>query len=70
MQPFVALGVGLDPIPQKKLTAEKLAIAIKISVTDNEMRHRAAELSRKIRSKDGVKTAIQCVEGFVKLGSG
>ena len=38
------LGVGPAPIPRKKLTAERLAQAIQVAVTDQAMRGRAAEL--------------------------
>ena len=37
------LGVGPEPIPRKKLTAERLAQAIQIAVTDQAMRRRAAD---------------------------
>ncbi len=38
------LGVGPAPIPFKRLTADRLAQAIQIAVTDQSMRQRAAEL--------------------------
>ena len=36
-----ALGLGPDPIPQKHLTADRLANAIRIAVTDSGMKQRA-----------------------------
>ena len=42
------------PIPRKKLTAERLAQAIQIAVTDQAMRQRAAEFGAKIRAEDGI----------------
>ena len=73
-QPFwgsrmVALGVGPEPIPQKKLTAEKLASAITIAVTDKEMQQRAAELGQKIQGENGVESAIRFIEAFIKVRS-
>jgi UDP:flavonoid glycosyltransferase YjiC (YdhE family) len=55
------LGVGPKSIPAKKLTAEKLAAAIQIAVTDTSMQTRAAEIGRKIRSEDGIANAIEII---------
>jgi UDP:flavonoid glycosyltransferase YjiC (YdhE family) len=52
------LGVGPAPIPQKQLTAEKLADAVHIAVTDAGLRDRAAALGQKIRAEDGVARAV------------
>ena len=54
MQPFVALGAGPRPIPQKKLTVEKLAGAIKKAVTDPSIRSKAEALGEKLRKEDGI----------------
>jgi sterol 3beta-glucosyltransferase len=59
---MVALGVGPEPIPEKRLTAEKLAAAIHIAVTDPDMQRRPAQLGRRIRTEDGVGNAIQFIE--------
>jgi UDP:flavonoid glycosyltransferase YjiC (YdhE family) len=56
------LGVGPAPIPRKKLTAERLAEAIRTAVTDEAMRGRAAELGARIRAEDGVANAVAVVE--------
>jgi UDP:flavonoid glycosyltransferase YjiC (YdhE family) len=56
------LGVGPAPIPRKKLTAERLAGAIRIAVTDEVMRGRAVELGAKIRAEDGIARAVAVVE--------
>lgn len=66
-QPFWArrvqqLGVGTKPIPRKLLTAEKLAHAIQIAVTDPSMRRRAADLGACIRAEDGVGNAVRAFE--------
>jgi sterol 3beta-glucosyltransferase len=56
------LGVGPKWIPRKKLTAEKLAAAIRQAVNDSTMIQRAEELGKRIRAEDGVRTAVQLVE--------
>ena len=63
-QPFwghrvMQLGVGPKPIPQKKLTVERLTTAIRRAVEDETMRQRAAVLGQKIRSEDGVARAVK-----------
>ena len=60
------LGVGPAPIPRKKLTAERLAQAIQIAVTDEAMRGRAAELGAKIRAEDGIAAAVAVVEQMAR----
>lgn len=62
-QPFwgrrvAALGIGPAPIPQGKLTAEGLAEAIRMAVTNQSMRERAAAFGETIRAEDGVGRAI------------
>ncbi len=56
-----ALGVGPAPIPRQQLTARRLAEAIEMAATDDEMRRRAAELGRKIEVEDGVGTAVPLI---------
>ncbi len=58
-----ALGVGPEPVPQKRLTAEGMVAAIH-SITDDEgMRRRAAALGEKIQAEDGVARAVEIVAG-------
>ena len=64
-QQIQALGVGPTPIPQKALTAEKLAAAMATTVTNQPMRHKAAVLGEKIRQEDGVATAVRLIEQIV-----
>jgi sterol 3beta-glucosyltransferase len=59
-----ALGVAPQCILRRKLTAEKLAVAIDQAVHDYTMARRAKELGRKIRSEDGIGTAVRLVEQF------
>ena len=58
-----ALGAGPEPNPQRKLTAERLAGAIRAAVGDTEMRERAAKLGREIRAEKGVERAVGIIEG-------
>lgn len=55
------LGVGPQPIPIKKLSAEKLADAIIRVTTDDKMRTRAALLGERIRAEDGVGKAVDLI---------
>lgn len=68
-QPFwgqrvAALGAGPAPIPRKKLTAERLAGALRAAAFDEAMRRRAAMLGERIRAENGVAAAV---ERFGKL---
>ena len=57
-----ALGIGPQPIPQKRLTPDRLADAIRIAVSDEGMRQRAADLGKTIRAEDGVGRAVARIE--------
>jgi len=68
-QPFwgrrvAALGVGPEPIPQKRLTAEKLAAALRAVTGDAALRARAQQLGAAIRGEDGVGVAVQRIEAL------
>lgn len=56
-----ALGVGPNPIPQKSLTVDRLARAIRIAVTDPEMRERAGLLGQAIRAEGGIGNAVKII---------
>lgn len=58
------MGVGPRPIPRKRLTAERLAVAIRIATGDEALRRRAAELGRKIHKEDGVAKAVEIIEHY------
>lgn len=58
------LGVGPKSIPRRKLTAERLAKAITLATTDQNMRSRAATLSECIQAEDGVRRTIELIEDF------
>ncbi|MBI5670288.1 MAG: glycosyltransferase family 1 protein [Chloroflexi bacterium] len=55
------LGVGPQPIPQKQLTADRLAEAIRAAASDTAMQQRAAELGQKLRAEDGVGRAVAII---------
>ncbi|NES43877.1 MAG: glycosyltransferase family 1 protein, partial [Moorea sp. SIO2C4] len=57
-----ALGVGSKPIPQKTLTAEKLATAIREVTTNQTIRQNAEALGKQIRDEDGIANAIAIIE--------
>jgi len=59
-----ALGAGPKPIPQKKLTAEKLAKALTEATQDAVIRRNAEALGEKIRAEDGIGNAIAFIEKF------
>jgi sterol 3beta-glucosyltransferase len=68
-QPFwgqrvAALGAGPPPIPQRKLTVDNLASAIRQAVTDARMQKRAADLGEKIRAEDGAGRAASLIEKY------
>lgn len=55
------LGVGPQPIPRKQFTADRLAQAIEIAITDRAMQQRAAELGAAIRAEDGIARAVEVI---------
>jgi len=56
-----ALGADPAPLPRRRLTAERLADAICVAVTDESMRTRAAALGETIRAEDGVADAVRVI---------
>jgi UDP:flavonoid glycosyltransferase YjiC (YdhE family) len=63
------LGLGPEPIPRQRLTAEKLRAAIASAVTDEPMRARAAALGARIRTEDGLGQAIEAIEAGQNLAN-
>ena len=68
-QRVAELGVGPEPIPQRKLTVERLAHAIQKATMDETMRQRAADLGAKIRTEDGVARAVAVVQQIEERGA-
>ena len=60
----VELGVGPEPIPRRKLTAERLAEAIREAVTNQAIRERAAVLGERIRAEYGVARGVEVIGGI------
>lgn len=70
-QPFWAsqvarLHVGPAPIPQRQLTATRLADAIRQALEDDAMRERAARLGQRIQTEDGAGEAVQVIASSIK----
>jgi sterol 3beta-glucosyltransferase len=59
------LGAGPVPIPRKRLTAEKLAHAIRQALTSG-IQTSAEELGKKIRSEDGAREAARIISEALK----
>jgi len=57
-----ALGLGPDPIPQKNLTADRLASAIRTAVTDSDMKQRASAHGEAIRAENGIGNAVNIIQ--------
>lgn len=60
-----SLGVGPPPIPLKRLTAGRLASAISEAVTNKTMRSRADLLGERLRSENGVQSAVDLVHRYI-----
>jgi sterol 3beta-glucosyltransferase len=60
-----ALGLGPDPIPQKRLTADRLASAIRVAVTDPDMNRRANARGVAVRAQDGISNAVNIVRRYL-----
>ena len=57
-----ALGVGPRPIPQKKISVEKLSAAINRVRSDASIQERAEAIGQQIRSEDGVANACDFID--------
>jgi sterol 3beta-glucosyltransferase len=61
-QQMQQLGVAPQPIPQPRLTASALAAAIRQAITDPAMIESARGLGERVRSENGVATAVDLLE--------
>ena len=59
-----ALGLGPAPIPKKKLTADQLASAISMAVTDSDMKQRAKSCGAAIRAENGIGNAVKIIKQY------
>jgi len=55
------LGAGAKPIPRHKLTVENLTAALRVLVTDPNIRQTAQMLGAQIQQERGVETAVQII---------
>jgi sterol 3beta-glucosyltransferase len=72
-QPFwgsrvARLGAGPRPTPQRRLTALRLAAALRTMVEDRAMRGRAAALGAEVSAEDGIGEAVRRLEGWLVQG--
>ncbi|QQE11788.1 glycosyltransferase family 1 protein [Planctomycetota bacterium] len=58
------LGAGVRPIPQKKLTGDKLASAIRRVLRNEGMKEKAKEVGTKLQAEDGVGEAVRFIEKY------
>ena len=58
------MGVGPKSIPQRTLSADKLAQAIQQALWDESMRERAKGVSEKLSLEDGVQAAVREIRNF------
>jgi sterol 3beta-glucosyltransferase len=56
-----ALGLGPAPIPQKKLSANRLARAIVTAVNNANMKQRARKTGKAIQAENGLENALEIV---------
>lgn len=60
-----SIGASYKPIPRSKLTAEALATALRIVMSDDYMRSKATVIGSKIRSESGVERAVHAMDAFL-----
>jgi UDP:flavonoid glycosyltransferase YjiC (YdhE family) len=60
------LGAGPKPIQRARLDADTLAEAIRVAVTDPDMRRRAGEVAAQIRAEDGVARAVAAFDRHMR----
>ncbi|HEX2313142.1 MAG TPA: glycosyltransferase [Thermomonospora sp.] len=56
------IGVAPPPVPQSRLTAHRLAAALRRALGDPGLRRRAASLGERIRAEDGPAAAVRALE--------
>ncbi len=59
------LGVGPSPIPQKRLTVERLCHAIDVVMNDSMMRQNAATLGNRLREENGTSNAVAFINQWM-----
>lgn len=59
-------GVGPEPLPQKNLTADKLASAINVVVHDKQIRENAKIIGEKINNEKGSEVAARLIDEYIQ----
>jgi sterol 3beta-glucosyltransferase len=59
-------GIGPKPIPQGKLTVDRLREAIQMAVTDESIIRKSSAIGEKIRAEDGLGNAISVISKQLK----
>jgi sterol 3beta-glucosyltransferase len=54
-----SIGVAPDPVPQRRITAERLIEAVEATRSDTTIAHRAAEIGELVRSEGGTHRAVE-----------
>jgi UDP:flavonoid glycosyltransferase YjiC (YdhE family) len=62
---IASLGVGPHPIPYRKLSAFRLVRNINQGINDLEIRENAKKLGQRIRTENGVQTAVKIVNRYL-----
>jgi sterol 3beta-glucosyltransferase len=57
-------GVGLKPLPLKKMTEEKLLHAVKILLSDEKLYKNSEEIKEKLSEENGINNAIKLIEQY------
>ena len=60
------LGAGPEPIPARKLSAQRLADALVEATNSDGLRARAQGIGERIRAEDGVSRAVEIVKRHVE----
>jgi sterol 3beta-glucosyltransferase len=60
-----ALGVGVPPIPQRRLSGDRLADALTRLTHDTALRDNAQALGARIKDEDGVGRAVTWIESVL-----
>lgn len=59
------LGVGPQPLQRKRLTAERLAQTITMTINDQAMKQRATALADQINAEDGIAKAVELMTRYL-----
>lgn len=63
-----ALGIGPAPVPQRRLTVDRLAAALRQAVEDPVVRDAAAGLGERVRAERGVEVAVDALGRIAATG--